>query len=516
MKNKILTLVLTVLLFSGMLVLPSCGTPAATLGTYKGNFIGADLTLELKANNAYTLTMDSQMDVFTNVKQTMTGNYGDKTTITSGKTEISAFGQSLQKIEMAEEDLAVGSEFFNLIIDGNYAFALFDGPIVLIKDGFTPAEPTGVLHTWGGERFFGNAYDISVEKDSTVEDLINVTSYVVIHNNGDVVYGDLDDVLGVTGVKFGTIGTYDATYFLGNGTKVVLKVNVSEAAVAEEALDLSEDLFDDDFVAKGTTLETIIGAKTVKINGSEDAPEAITTAMISGYNKDKLGAQTVTLTYTKGTKTVKEVYYITVFDSENIAPVEYLGAPYFIVAKDTAKSAMTENVKYMQNNNVKTATVAFSDESIALTGYDAAETGLQAVTVKYTYATDKTFEQKVMFYVYDTDSNPIVDYALTTSTAEASTNILAIEADEEGAYDLSGIKLVSTKIDGTDTVAETALTAAAIGYDSAQPKVFLGDFELESIVENMPDLVYTIEKTITVGTYTTTVNLYIVLLPYSA
>ncbi|MDD3862564.1 MAG: hypothetical protein PHV79_01745, partial [Clostridia bacterium] len=319
-----------------------------------------------------------------------------------------------------------------------------------------------------------------------------------------------------TGVKFGTIGTYDATYFLGNGTKVVLKVNVSEA-VAEEALELSDDLFDNDFVAKGTTLESIIGEKTVKIDGSEEEAEAITEAMISGYNKDKLGAQTVTLTYTKGTKTVKKVYYITVFDDENIAPVEYLGAPYFIVAKDTEKSAMTENVvKYMQNNNVETATVAFSAESIALTGYDATETGLQAVTVKYTYDTDKTFEQKVMFYVYDTDSNPIVDYALTTSTAEASTNILAIEADEEGAYDLSGIKLVSTKIDGTDTVAETALTAAAIGYDSAQPKVFLGDFELESIVENMPDLVYTIEKTITVGTYTTTVNLYIVLLPYSA
>lgn len=179
-----------------------------------------------------------------------------------------------------------------------------------------------------------------------------------------------------------------------------------------------------DFTLDDSVLLGISGGKTTSINLDE--------VTVSGYNKDKLGDQTVTVSYEDKTADIK----VTVIP--RIA-VEGITREYFV--GDTFDK--TKGRIRVADDNANVKSVNMSDASVSVSGFDSSTAGQKTITVSYgeytgtfnvAVYTAETVEltsrpKKTIYYSHDTEFS--VTGAFFTVTANNGSLTRMIEATQD-------------------------------------------------------------------------------------
>ncbi|MCR4780444.1 MAG: bacterial Ig-like domain-containing protein [Ruminiclostridium sp.] len=167
-------------------------------------------------------------------------------------------------------------------------------------------------------------------------------------------------------VKYeGLKATFDVT--VKNAVVIAIKVNppTKTAYYAGDELDLTG------------------GSITVTYDHGDASTIALTAEMVSGYNKDTAGKQTLTVTYSG--KTATFVVNVTALKLNTLTISKMPKTSYFLGdALDLTGGELTA-----EYNSGKTETVAMTDSRVKATGFDSSRTGNKTVTLTYSGKTVK-------------------------------------------------------------------------------------------------------------------------------
>jgi len=166
---------------------------------------------------------------------------------------------------------------------------------------------------------------------------------------------------------------------------------------------------------QGQELDLTSGSLTYSVNGEETAlafnAEGVT---VSGYDKNALGQQSLTVTYNEKTVTVN-VTVIPRMSAENYETKYFVGDGF-----DKTKGRIK-----VANDDATTFTVNVNSDKISLVSFDSSAAGERTVTLKYTDG-DKVYECSFNVNVY----------AISSVTLKNPTKIKYYSHDE--GIDLSG------------------------------------------------------------------------------
>ena len=146
---------------------------------------------------------------------------------------------------------------------------------------------------------------------------------------------------------------------------------------------------------QGQELDLSSGTLTVVYDGGkvETLPLDSEKITVSGYDKDTVGKQTVTVSYGKLTTTF-DVIYIARVSVENAQTVYYEGEQF-----DRSRGRLI-----IANDDATTFAVPFSDSSVSFSGFDSSAP-VTAQTVTATYTKDGShYEGSFSVAVYSTDN----------------------------------------------------------------------------------------------------------------
>lgn len=195
--------------------------------------------------------------------------------------------------------------------------------------------------------------------------------------------------------------------------------------------------------AKGTDLDLTGGMLTVKEgDAATDIPLTSDGITVTGYDKNKLGDQDLTVTYRDKTAT----FTVTVVERVQITNhvTSYLVGDDLDLSKGRLKITRDDGSTYM---------VVLSDEGVTVTGYDKTKTGEQTLTATYRASSD-------VFTV----TFPVTVYAVESVELQEPSKI-AYNSHENGVLDVSGGYL-TLKGNGGKVTRDVPLTAATVsGFD---------------------------------------------------
>ena len=177
---------------------------------------------------------------------------------------------------------------------------------------------------------------------------------------------------------------------------------------------------------------TLEDAVIVATSKDKTTPVDMAEVSISGYNKDQLGSQTVTITYGEQTLT----HTVTVIP--RIA-LEGITRDYFI--GDTFDK--TKGRLRVADDNGNTKSVNMSDEAVVVEGFDSSSAGSKTVTVKYgnytgtanvTVYTAETIEltskpKKTTYYSHDTEFSISGAFFTVTANNGSLTRMIEVTPD---------------------------------------------------------------------------------------
>jgi cytochrome c-type biogenesis protein CcmE len=126
----------------------------------------------------------------------------------------------------------------------------------------------------------------------------------------------------------------------------------------------------------------------------KDSRDVSNEVTISGYNKDRAGQQTVTVTMKAGSKTASNTFTVTVVPVESISVSQPPSTTSFKQGDDHNWNGLSVGVKF-ENDAVPSDIVTPGGNALAITGYEKDKPGTQTITVDY-YGKRATFDVKVV------------------------------------------------------------------------------------------------------------------------
>ena len=234
-----------------------------------------------------------------------------------------------------------------------------------------------------------------------------------------------------------------------------------EIAVKEDAMPQLVHVLGEELDLSKGILVVNQGKKTEEIAMNADGVE------ISGYNKDQLGEQTVTVSYNGASTTIN----VTVVERMQIVDC----VTDYLVGDEMDKSKGRLRIT---RNDGTTYTVILNNAAVSFDGFDTATAGLKNVTVKYT-GTNESYETTFAVNVHAVQS---VSLQSPTKTGYSS---------HEKNINLDGGRLVLSGNDGKLT-REIKLTADGVVVEG---------FDLSVVDENNREASQRIYVTYNGGTY---------------
>ena len=181
-----------------------------------------------------------------------------------------------------------------------------------------------------------------------------------------------DMISGFDNTKVGK-QTVTVTY---EGFKTTFEVTVTAKTLLSVALTATPEKLT--YLEAKDTLDVTGGKLTLYYNNDTTEEVALTTAMVSGFDNTVIGAQVLTVTYGGMTATYAvEILAKTAARIEVTTPPDKLS---YLEAKDALDLSGGEVTVYYDNDTQET--LPLTDESITVSGFDAAKPGTQTLTVR--------------------------------------------------------------------------------------------------------------------------------------
>lgn len=228
----------------------------------------------------------------------------------------------------------------------------------------------------------------------------------------------------------------------------------------EVELSVKESNLPQTVYVKGSGLNLTGGMLTVKEGDTEkDIPLTSEGITVSGYDQNKLGDQTLTVTYRDKTVT----FTVTVVERLQVTGhvTDYLVGGELDLAKGRLK---------ITRNDGSTYTAVLTDAGVSITGYDKTKTGEQILTVTYRDAADTftatfpvtvyavesvklTEPSKIAYNSHESNLLDVTGGRLTLSgKGGALTRDIPLNADMVTGFDLSAVNAQNTPYEQTLTV----------------------------------------------------------------
>lgn len=213
----------------------------------------------------------------------------------------------------------------------------------------------------------------------------------------------------------------------------------------------------------GQDLDLSEGALTVIVDGNETSvPYDAEGVSITGYDKNKLGKQTLTVTYMDKTTTF-EVNVVARMVAENFETSYFIDDVF-----DNSKGRLK-----LTEDNGNTVTINMNNPSVTLKSFDSSVAGVREVTVSYTDIKSNTYECSFNVNVYGIGE---VSIKKPSKTAYSSHDT---ELSLNGAY-------LTVKADGLDTLSKyvplDSPMVTVSGFDPAAATIENRDEPLEQTV----------------------------------
>lgn len=211
----------------------------------------------------------------------------------------------------------------------------------------------------------------------------------------------------------------------------------------------------------GQELDLTQGALTVIVDGNETSvPYDAEGVSVTGYDKDKLGKQTLTVTYMDKTTTF-EVNVVARMVAENFETSYFVGD---VFNNSKGRLKLTED-------NGNTVTINMNNPSVTLKSFDSSAAGVSQVTVSYTDTKANTYECSFDVNVYGIGQ---VTIKKPSKTAYSSHDT---EISLTGGY-------FTVKADGLDTLSKYVdITPDMVsGFDPSAATIENRDTPLEQTV----------------------------------
>ena len=177
------------------------------------------------------------------------------------------------------------------------------------------------------------------------------------------------------------------------------------------------------------------------LSGDESSPISAEDVTISGYNKDQLGNQTVTITYDEDKTLEINVTVIPRIATEGITREYFVGDNF-----DKTKGRIR-----VADDNANIKTVNMSDAAVTVSGFDSSTAGTKTVTVKYgeytgTFSINvynaETVElssppKKTIYYSHDTEFSVAGAFFTVTANNGSLTRMIEATLDMVEGFDPS-------------------------------------------------------------------------------
>ncbi len=211
---------------------------------------------------------------------------------------------------------------------------------------------------------------------------------------------------------------------------------------------------------EGQDLDLSGGVITAIVDGEETSiPMNSEDVTVTGYDKDTIGKQTLTITYKEKTTTI-EVNVIARMVAENFE------TNYFVGDKlDTSKGRLR-----IARDNATTFTVNLSDSTVTVKSFDSSKSGAATVTVGYKGSAGEDYEADFSVNVYDVGEVVFTkpykdDYSSHDTELDFSGGYFTIKASGNSSFSkfvylnselvkVSGFKPEDVTIENRDTPAD--------------------------------------------------------------
>ena len=200
---------------------------------------------------------------------------------------------------------------------------------------------------------------------------------------------------------------------------------------------------------QGQELDLSKGSITVLTDGKESqVPLNAEGVTVSGYNKDQLGKQTLTVTYLEKSTTF-EINVVARISADSYEKDYFVGDSF-----NSAKGKLK-----ITNDDGTTTTVSFNSTLVSVSGFDSTAPGDKTVTVTYTDSNGKSYSTDIKVSVYKvgeiTLTKPTkLSYSSHETDLDLSGGYLTVKA--EGNDSLSKfVDLTKDMISGFDPAAAT-------------------------------------------------------------
>jgi hypothetical protein len=144
----------------------------------------------------------------------------------------------------------------------------------------------------------------------------------------------------------------------------------------------------------GQGQELSISGMVVTGQFKKDSRDVTNEVSTSGYNKDKAGQQTVTVSMKAGSKTVSNTFTVTVVPVESISISKPPSTTSFKQGDEHNWNGLSVGVKF-ENDTVPNDVVTPGGNALTVTGYEKDKPGTQTITVDY-YGKRATFNITVV------------------------------------------------------------------------------------------------------------------------
>lgn len=181
-----------------------------------------------------------------------------------------------------------------------------------------------------------------------------------------------DMISGFDNTKVGK-QTVTVTY---EGFKTTFEVTVTAKTLLSVALTATPEKLT--YLEAKDTLDVTGGKLTLYYDNDTTEEVALTTAMVSGFDNTVIGAQVLTVTY--GGMTATYAVEILAKTAARLEVTTLPGKLSYLEAKDALDLSGGEVTVYYDNDTQET--LPLTDESITVSGFDAAKPGTQTLTVR--------------------------------------------------------------------------------------------------------------------------------------
>ena len=326
----------------------------------------------------------------------------------------------------------------------------FDSTPAFIKDKTKTAETLTV--TYQGKTA---TYDVTVinkvlsieinnmpKTSYNLNDSLDVTgaSIMVTRENGNMSLVNVTESM-ISGFDTSTSGNKTVTItYSENGTDVTTTYNIT-VADSITGIEVKQNPSKTEY-KYGEDLDLSDGIITVK-KGSGNTDMPMSNAIVTGYDKTKVGTQILTITYGDKTATmeVKVEDYVKDINLSKPSKLEYVKGEALDLADGSVQKVMASG------NNPQAVTL--TDSSVIVSGFDNTKIGKQTITVEYAGFT-KTFEIEIeapnlvniainnlptkVEYNYG-DSIDLTNGSIKATYSDGSTEIIPITSNMISGYD---------------------------------------------------------------------------------